>query len=165
MQMCPIRIIANPRLCSSSSFPPKLASTAQRNMSVSNLPPNVHDLLRAYIDQSGLRELPPPFTLRNVTALHTTTHGVPITYKHRDTGETLQITSYPWNSPTKKQQVVVATGQSLPEPVIIVPLKKRSSELKIWKGEQNTDDEDVPCPIYKVFGREKPTGVVGNSTL
>jgi hypothetical protein len=151
-------------LCS-SSFQPKLTLAAQRNMLVPNLPPNVHDLLRAYIHHSGLRELPLPFTLRNATALHTTTHGVPITYKHRDTGETLQVNSYPWNSPTKKQQVVVATGRSLPEPVIIVPLQKRSSELKIWKGEHNPDGEDVPCPIYKVFGKEKPTGLTGNSTL
>jgi hypothetical protein len=58
--------------------------------------------------------------------------------KHRDTGETLKIDTYPWKSAYKQQLVVVASGRSLQEPVIIVPAQRGDTELKIWKGKKVT---------------------------
>jgi hypothetical protein len=84
--------------------------------------------------------------------------------KHRDTGETLKIDTYPWKSAYKQQLVVVASGRSLQEPVIIVPAQRGGTELKIWKGEKsNIDDDDVvvPCPIYKEFDRGGFSGLAG----
>jgi hypothetical protein len=122
-------------------------------MALAQLPPHVKDLLKDYIGQSHLRELPDSFSsLQHAVRLHKTTRGASITYKHRDTGETLQVTSYPWKSATKTQQVVVAIGRSLPEPVVIVPAQKGSTDLKMWKGEGNSLD-DTPCPVHKVFGK------------
>ena len=126
-------------------------------MSLTQLPANVKDLLRGYIGQLGLQELPAPFIQQNTAALYTTKQGHSVIYKHRDTGEILRVNSYPWKSAAKKQQVVVATGSSLPEPVIIVPKHKGGKELKIWKGESSHGDDDGDtCPIYKVYDRGRP---------
>ena len=126
------------------------------------LPPNVRHLLTDYIGQFRLKELPAPFTQRNTSLLHKTTQGVPIVYKHRDTGETLQVHSHPWKSAHKLQSVVIASGKSLPEPVIIVPEQRGSTELRIWKGEYS-DHHETQCPIYKVFDRGKLSRSVSGS--
>jgi hypothetical protein len=123
-------------------------------MTLAKLPLNVRNLLKDYVGEFRLKELPASFTQRTHTGLHFTTQGVPIKYKHRDTGETLKVDTYPWKSAHKQQSVVVASGRSLQEPVIIVPAQRGGTELKIWKGEKsNIDDDAVPCPIYKEFGR------------
>jgi hypothetical protein len=127
-------------------------------MSLTYLPPNIRELLKGYVTKCRLQELPASFTNRPAGNLHITNQGVPITYKHRDTGEILQVNTYQWKSAHKLQSVVVASGKSLPEPVIIVPSRKGSTELKIWKGEHNDGDDNVPCPIYKVFGKGKCSG-------
>jgi hypothetical protein len=124
------------------------------------LPPNVKDLLKGYVGKFRLQELPASFTNRNASGLRMTIQGVPITYKHRDTGEILQVDTYPWKSADKLQSVVVASGKSLSKPVIIVPAQKGSSELKIWRGKNNNDDDGSGCPIYKEFGR-RPVGHAG----
>jgi hypothetical protein len=120
-------------------------------MSQTQLPPNIQDLLKSYVGQHRLRELPSCFTKWPATDVHRTKSGVPITYKHRDTGEILKVSSYAWQSARKVQSVVVASGKSLAEPVIIVAARKGSRELKIWKGESN-DHDDYECPIYKECG-------------
>jgi hypothetical protein len=131
-------------------------------MTLEKLPPNVKNLLKDYVGEFRLRELPAVFTLRTHTGLHFTTQGVPIKYKHRDTGETLKIDTYPWKTAHKKQSVVVASGSSLEEPVIIVPAKRCSTELKIWKGEKSDiSDDGGSCPIYKEFDRIKLSGLAG----
>ena len=131
-------------------------------MTLAKLPQNVKNLLKDYIGEFRLQELPASFTQRTPTGLHFTTQGVPIKYKHRDTGETLKVDTYPWKSAHKQQSVVVASGRSLQEPVIIVPAQRGGTELKIWKGEKsNTDDDVVPCPIYKEFGRGRFSGLAG----
>jgi hypothetical protein len=131
-------------------------------MTLAKLPPNVKDLLKDYVGEFRLHELPASFTQRTSTSLHLTTQGIPIKYKHRDTGETLKIDTYPWKSAHKRQSVVVASGSSLQEPVIIVPAQKGSTELKIWKGEKNNiSDDGGSCPIYKEFDRIKLSGLAG----
>ena len=131
-------------------------------MTLAKLPLNVKNLLKDYVGEFRLRELPASFTQRTPIGLHFTTQGVPIKYKHRDTGETLKVDTYPWKSAHKLQSVVVASGRSLQEPVIIVPAQRGSTELKIWKGEKSSaDDDGVPCPIYKEFIRGKSSGPAG----
>jgi hypothetical protein len=131
-------------------------------MTLAKLPLNVKNLLKDYVGEFRLHELPASFTQRTPTGLHCTTQGVPIKYKHRDTGETLKVDTYPWKSAHKHQSVVVASGRSLQEPVIIVPAQRGSTELKIWKGEKSSIDNDgVPCPIYKEFNRDKSSGLAG----
>jgi hypothetical protein len=131
-------------------------------MTLAKLPLNVKNLLKDYVGEFRLQELPASFTQRTPTGLHFTTQGVPIKYKHRDTGETLKVVTYPWKSAHKQQSVVVASGRSLQEPVIIVPAQRGSTELKIWNGEKsNIDDDDVPCPIYKEFDRGRFGGLAG----
>jgi hypothetical protein len=133
-------------------------------MALAKLPLNVKNLLKDYVGEFRLQVLPASFTQRTPTSLHFTTQGVPIKYKHRDTGETLKVDTYPWKSAYKQQLVVVASGRSLQEPVIIVPAQRGGTELKIRKGEKgNIDDDDVvvPCPIYKEFDRGGFGGLAG----
>jgi hypothetical protein len=131
-------------------------------MTLAKLPLNVKNLLKDYVGEFRLQELPASFTRRTSTGLHFTTQGVPIKYKHRDTGETLKVDAYPWKSAHKRQSVVVASGRSLQEPVIIVPVQRGDTELKIWKGEKsNIDDNVVPCPIYKEYDRGRVGGRAG----
>jgi hypothetical protein len=131
-------------------------------MTLAKLPLNVKNLLKDYVGEFRLHELPASFTQRTHTGLHFTTQGVPIKYKHRDTGEILKVDTYPWKSARKHQSVVVASGKSLEEPVIIVPAQRHSTELKIWKGEgADIDDNGSPCPIYKEFDRSKSSGLGG----
>ena len=131
-------------------------------MTLAKLPLNVKSLLKDYVGEFRLQELPASFTQRTPTSLHFTTQGVPIKYKHRDTGETLKIDTYPWKSANKQQLVVVASGRSLREPVIIVSAQRGGTELKIWKGgKSNIDDDVVPCPIYKEFDRGRFSGLAG----
>jgi hypothetical protein len=133
-------------------------------MTLAKLPLNVKNLLKDYVGEFRLQELPASFTRRTSTGLHFTTQGVPIKYKHRDTGETLKVDTYLWKSANKQQSVVIASGRSLQEPVIIVPAQRGGTELKIWKGEKSNinDDDDVgPCPIYKEYGRGRFSGLAG----
>src|SRR3954467_3105287 len=127
-------------------------------MTLAKLPQNVKNLLKDYIGEFRLQELPASFTQRTPTGLHFTTQGVPIKYKHRNTGETLKVDTYPWKSAHKQQSVAIASGRSLQEPVIIVPAQRGSIEFKIWKGEI---DDGVPCPIYKEFDRGRFGGLAG----
>jgi hypothetical protein len=131
-------------------------------MTLAKLPLNVQNLLKDYVGEFRLQELPASFTQRTPTSLHFTTQGIPIKYKHRDTGETLKVDTYPWKSVHKQQSVVVASGRSLQEPVVIVPAQRGGTELKIWKGEEsNIDDDVVPCPIYKEYDRGRFGGLPG----
>ena len=121
------------------------------------LPPTIRQLLSDYIGEFQLKKLPGSFTQRNAPFLHQTPHGVPIRYMHRDSGETLKVETYPWKSASKLQSVVVASGKTLSEPVIIVPAQRGSTELRIWTGE-DSNDQNEPGLIYKFFDRDKSSG-------
>jgi hypothetical protein len=65
---------------------------------------------------------------------------------HRDTGTAVDVENYFWNGEYgKNQTILVASGPDLPEPVIIVG----TSRLKIWKGNSEDADNDVPYAIVK----------------
>lgn len=129
--------------CVISIMPPRLCDT-----SLSQLPLNVRNLLRCFVGQEGLKDLPEEFTFRPNQFINKTQGGVPITYRHTATGEQLFVESFLWKTTRKMQSVVIATGKTLEEPLILVYATPRGRMLRIWTGKE---DDGQPYLITRTI--------------
>lgn len=125
----------------------------EANRDVSKMPPEIKAQLRHYFDSTGgLKVLPDKFSSQ--VPWHTTVLTKhPISYRYKDGGSdvdhALLLQTFTWDTPQKQQIVAVAQGSPLSAPVIVVPAKRHSNRLRIWKG---PDERDAAiCPIVKVY--------------
>ena len=111
------------------------------------LPQNIQHILTPYVEPSGdLKQLPEAWGYG--TLFFSTCHGFTVRYRHKKTGEFLDAQAYEWKAAKKWQGLLIVSGRSLREPIIVVPKKSKALELKIFTGDQPARD----CPVIKVYG-------------